>query len=189
MTSAEYFDELYAVDADPWGLSTSEYEHRKRALLLAALPRARYRRAFEPGCAIGVTTAALADRCDELVAMDGSAGAVEQARARTAGRDVVVRHGRILADWPSGSFDLVVLSELLYYLDEAARRDVAHHLETSLTPSGDVVAVHWRHPFSAAPTTGELVHAELRERLPAAGFVLMLHHREPDFLMEAYRLR
>ena len=41
--------ELYADGADPWRAG-SWYERRKRAVVLASLPRERYRRAFEPGC-------------------------------------------------------------------------------------------------------------------------------------------
>lgn len=185
--SDSYFDSLYADNPDPWGLAVSEYEQRKRELLLAALPRPRYRRAFEPGCSIGVTTAALSQRCDAVVAVDGSASAVAQARQRTAGRKVEIRHGHLPAAWPSGSFDLVVLSELLYYLDDAARREMVRRVVVALSGGGDVVAVHWRHPFTAAPTTGEVVHAELRERLAEAGLTVLVEHREPDFLMDAYR--
>ncbi|MFE7421819.1 hypothetical protein [Rhodococcus sp. NPDC057529] len=60
-----YFDAMYAASPDPWGFGDRWYEQRKYALTLAALPRPRYRRAFEPGCSIGILTAALAHRCDE----------------------------------------------------------------------------------------------------------------------------
>ena len=48
------FDRLYRGGTDPYGLRTRWYEMRKRAIVLAALPRARYARAFEPACGIGV---------------------------------------------------------------------------------------------------------------------------------------
>ena len=87
-----YFDRLYAQAADPWGLGTRFYELRKRALLLAALPRAAFRRAFEPGCAIGLLTEELARRCGQVVAWDVADAAVEThappagGTARCAGR-------------------------------------------------------------------------------------------------------
>ena len=49
--------------------------------LLASLPRERFRSAFEPGCATGTLTAALAQRCDSVLAWDGSSIALEAARA------------------------------------------------------------------------------------------------------------
>ena len=77
---AAFFDAMYARSDDPWGFTTRWYEARKYALTLAALPRARYRRVFEPGCAIGALTGRLAERADSVVAMDVSAGALAQAR-------------------------------------------------------------------------------------------------------------
>ncbi len=47
--TAGYFTELYRAADDPWRLGGSWYEERKRALTTAALPRARFRSAFEPG--------------------------------------------------------------------------------------------------------------------------------------------
>lgn len=190
MTSADYFDKLYADKADPWGLSTRAYEQRKLALLLAALPRRRYSTAFEPGCAIGVTTAALAQRCDRLLAMDGAMAAVHHARARLRDQapQVAVAQGSIPKDWPVGRFDLVVLAELLYYLEDTARRDVAELLIEALAPGADVLAVHWRHPFAEAPATGDVVHAELGQRLRAAGLALAVDHVEADFLLQVYAL-
>lgn len=188
MTS-DYFDRLYADNADPWGLSTRAYEQRKLALLLAALPRSRYHRALEPGCAIGVTTAALARRCERVVALDGAVAAVAQARERTSrAGNVVVARGVIPSDWPAGTYDLVVLSELLYYLDEPARRTVTDLLIASLAPGGDLMAVHWRHPFDEALTTGDVVHAELLRRLTSAGMGLLVDHVETDFLLQVYRM-
>src|SRR4051794_19155001 len=134
MTSPHYFDGLYRDDLDPWDLASSPYEQRKLALLMASLPEARYREAFEPGCAIGVTTEALAGRCNRLLAMDGAIRAVEQARRRLVGVKgrVSVREGRIPVDWPALRFDLIVISELLYYLDVEDRREVSSLVVDSL---------------------------------------------------------
>lgn len=188
MTAGEYFDELYAADADPWGLATRGYEQRKLAVLLASLPRPRYHCAFEPGCGIGVTSRALADRCDHLLAVDAAAAAVRQAAARTAGLPVDVRQARIPEEWPADRFDLVVVSELMYYLSDTARGVVARRLRSAVVPSGDVVIVHWRHPFAEAPTTGDRVHDDLTHDLEAAGAHVMVDHVEEDFLLRVIRM-
>jgi SAM-dependent methyltransferase len=188
MTDPGYFDSLYTDNDDPWDLSSSAYERRKLGLLMTALPRRRYARAFEPGCAIGVTTLALAERCEALIAMDGASVAVAQARARVRGCHCVrVEQGRVPDDWPDGSFDLVVLSELLYYLDEGDRLGVSARIVQSLAPGGDLVSVHWRHPFPEAATTGDMAQAELAERLGPNGFELVVAHVEEDFRLEVYR--
>ncbi|MFX6759272.1 methyltransferase, partial [Acinetobacter baumannii] len=80
----------------------------------------RYRSAFEPGCANGEMTAALAPRCDALLAADRHPRAVEAAAARAA-HDQNAAHVRVEtiqvpAEWPQQRFDLVVLSEFCYYL-------------------------------------------------------------------------
>ncbi len=66
------FESLYRQSPDPWQVRTSWYEQRKRALLIAALPQARYGRVLEVGCGNGEMTRLLAPRCDMLVAVDGS---------------------------------------------------------------------------------------------------------------------
>jgi len=81
---AGYFDAKFAASADPWRYRDSWYEARRRALLLAALPRARYRNAIEPGCAIGALSEELASRCEHVLCADFSPRAVAAAQARVA---------------------------------------------------------------------------------------------------------
>ncbi len=64
-----YFDDLYAHDPDPWQFETSAYEAAKYDATLDALPIERFASALEVGCSIGVLTARLAPRCDELLAI------------------------------------------------------------------------------------------------------------------------
>ena len=66
----EHFEARYAADPDPWDFEGSAYERAKYERTLAALGERRYASAFEAGCSIGVFTAMLADRCDELLAVD-----------------------------------------------------------------------------------------------------------------------
>ena len=80
-----YFDAMYQAAADPWGFEDRWYEQRKYAISLALLPAARYRRALEPGCSIGVLTRMLAARCDEVLSCDVAAAAVQAAARRTEG--------------------------------------------------------------------------------------------------------
>lgn len=181
VTEPGYFERLYAESADPWQLSSSVYEARKYALTVAALPNPRYARAFEPGCAIGVLSTLLSARCDELLAWDGAASAVAQSRTRSSPPAVVVERRLIPADWPLGSFDLVVLSELLYFLDRDERRRTLGQTVRSLRPGGHLVAVHWRHPFDEAPSDGDRVHNELRD---VPGMTHLVEHVERDFRLD-----
>ena len=181
MTSPDYFEQLYAESDDPWQLAEKHYEQRKYALTMAALPRARYERAFEPGCSIGQLTSLLADRCDELLATDPVARPLARARATVADEHVTFEQGRVPDDWPAGSFDLIVLSELLYYLSVAERLEVRSAAVDSLAPGGHLVLVHWRHPFEAATCTGDEAHAEMRG---GHDLVSVVEHVEDDFRLE-----
>jgi cyclopropane fatty-acyl-phospholipid synthase-like methyltransferase len=148
---------MYAASPDPWGFTDRWYEQRKYALTLAALSRPRYDSVFEPGCSIGVLSAQLALRCERLVSVDLVESAVDQARKRlralpSGAADVEVRQWDATTDaWPDARFDLVVLSEMVYYLDRerATRllRDAADHL----TVGGEMILVHWRPRCRSTP--------------------------------------
>ena len=150
------------------------------------LPSARYRSGFEPACSIGVLTALLAPRCDALLSCDLSAAAVRAAaRARRPSRASASSGGWSRQDWPGppGRFDLVVLSEVLYYLDDD---DLARTLDlatAALQPGGTLLAVHWRHAVAPWPRTGDEAHEALAARKE---LTLTADHREPDFLAQAY---
>jgi SAM-dependent methyltransferase len=140
----EYFERLYAANGDPWGYETKPYEARKYAATSAALPRRRFRSGFEIGCSIGVLTRLLAARCDRLLAVDVSDASLDRARARCRDqRHVKFERLRIPAAWPARTFDLIVLSEVLYYL---SRDDVAATACKTLRcvrPGAVVLLVHW----------------------------------------------
>lgn len=180
----DYFNGMYAAAPDPWSLRARWYEARKYAISTAMLPRRRYRDAFEPGCSVGVLTGLLAPRCDQLLSCDVAPAAVKAA-AEHAARfpNVTVEQRAIPADWPPGRFDLIVLSEFLYYFAGADLDHVLGLAVAALRPGGTLLAVHWRHPVTEYPRTGDEVHAALGAR---AGLAEIASHTEPDFLAHVY---
>jgi len=180
----EHFDALHAAEADPWQVTTSWYERRKRALTMAALPAERYRAAFEPGCSIGAVTELLAERCDRVTAMDAAASAVDRSRGRLAGRThVQVLQGRLPDDWPADHFDLVVLSEIGYYL---ATTDITTTVErccASLDPGGNLVAVHWSQVADDFASSGREVHEHLRAR---PELTELARYEDTDFQLDVF---
>lgn len=139
-----YFDALYEASPDPWAFETSAYERAKYAATLDALPARRYGRALEVGCSIGVLTRRLAARCDALVAMDPARRALERARARCRDQHhVQFVEGQAPGDWPPGRFDLVMLSEVVYYLDRHDVTRLAARVAASMERGGHVELVHW----------------------------------------------
>ena len=141
---ADYFAEMYKGDTDPWRFATSDYERGKYAATIASLPRERYASALEIGCSIGVLTHEIAGRCDALLALEPASAALDAARERN--RDhahVTFRQGIVPADYPPGPFDLVLLSEVAYYLAAPDLERLTDQVGASLQPGGTIVLVHW----------------------------------------------
>jgi SAM-dependent methyltransferase len=177
----EHFERMYERAEDPWGFASRWYEERKRTLLLASLPEPRYATAYEPGCSIGVLSGELAKRCDRLLAADASSTALGRAGTRLGQLpNVRLERHRLPDDWPTGQFDLVVLSELLYYFDPADLADVCRRAVGAVTPGGTLVSVHWRHDAPDHPRRGHEVQRILadtaRELLRCT-----VAHTEDDF--------
>lgn len=180
-----FFDQLYAQSDDPWRLRASWYEQRKRAVLLASLPSARFVHGYEPGCAIGELTLALADRCNHLLASDGSAQAVQHTRRRLAGREHVrVVQAWLPDEWPPGRFDLVVLSEFLYYLPPDALDRLLQCVLRSTTPNAAVVACHWRAPIAGCVLAGDAVHQQVHARV---ALPRIAHYQDEDFCLDLWQ--
>lgn len=151
------------------------------------LPHARYRHAFEPGCSIGVLTEQLAGRCDHITAIDVAVAALDAThrRLQLAGSRprVTLLRGSLDAPWPSAGYDLVMLSEVCYYLDAAVLRTVLDREVPRLARGATVVAAHWRHPVADYPMTGD--HAN-----DVIGATAGLHHlggyRDTDVVVDVF---
>jgi SAM-dependent methyltransferase len=181
------FVELYESADDPWQVSDKWYERRKRAMVLACLPREHYDLAVEPACGIGVLTGALAARCDRVVAFDPAPNAVRRARERTRDRaNVWVQNGALPQDLPPGPVDLLVFSEILYYLSDEQLRATIDRAVAALRPDGHLLAVHWRPWAPEAPRDGERAHEIL---LAHPGLRVLVEHRDERFLLHVLGLR
>ena len=180
----EYFEGLYAESKDPWNFEASEYEQNKYARTLAVLGERTFRRALEAGASIGVFTEMLADRCDELLAVDVSERAVAEARRRLSGRrHVRVERRTLPEEMPDGPFDLIVASEVLYYFPREEMLTVLRGFERELAPGGILLAVHWRRKTETYPLQGDEVHDLLVEHTRLLGRETII---EPDYRLELF---
>lgn len=183
----DYFDQLYSRANDPWNLGTRWYEQRKYAITLALLPRRHYRHAFEPGCSIGVLTALLTERCASVTATDVVPAALQSAQQRLdgIGRPDQVAFLRQSLDepWPTGPFDLLVLSEVGYYLAPDALRSTLDRECPRLAPEATVIAAHWRHRVDDYLMTGDRVNEVVAE---TAGLHSIGAYRDADVTIDVF---
>lgn len=161
MTPAD-FEARYGADPDPWAYTTSAYERAKYDATLAACGPGPFRCALELGSSIGVLSVRLAPRCRSLVTVDAAPTAVAEARRRLAGvPGVTAILGAIPAAIPQTRYDLVVASEILYYLDETQLARTLERLGELSLPGARWVAVHWRPDGAERPLGAREVHALL----------------------------
>ncbi|KQP23669.1 methyltransferase [Pseudorhodoferax sp. Leaf267] len=170
---------MYARSEDPYGTRARFYEQRKRDVLLACLPRPRFRSCYEPGCGNGELTVGLAARCDALLSADFAPAALRAARSRTEHLpNVTLARHALPQDWPRAQrFDLIVLSEVGYFLALPAVREIAQCCASGLDEDGVLVACDWLPDFDTRATSTGAIHSELA----AIGLVPLVTHAEDDF--------
>jgi predicted TPR repeat methyltransferase len=141
---ARHFERMYRENLDPWSFTTSQYEQEKYEATLSAVGTKRFQMALEVGCSIGVLTSRLAARCDKLIGLDFAPSAVAAARARCARLPgVKIEQMQVPRQWPESSFDLIVFSEVLYFLDESDLRETCDRALGSLLPDGLILLVNY----------------------------------------------
>jgi SAM-dependent methyltransferase len=183
-SSEHFFEQKYAAAADPWAFATSRYERERYRTIVRALSDRRYKRAFEPGCSIGVLTRDLAELCDRIEAIDISSSAVSQAQERCFGLDnVKIAQGKLPDALPFGSFDLIVLSEIGYYFAPEALLEITSQLVSRLTIKGVFLAAHWLGQSPDHKLTGDEVHTLLGS-IP--GIERTLAERHEGFRLERW---
>ncbi len=182
---AEYFDATYQRHDDPWGLATRWYETRKRSILLASLPRESYPRALEIGSSIGVTTDALAGRCQDLLAVDVSAAAVERARRRV-GEKARIEVRDVTRDFPPENSISSCYRRSDIISASSGLASVLTSIGSALSAQGTLVACHWRHPVADYPLSGDEVHDAVAALAAESGLARIARHEEEDFILEIF---
>lgn len=160
----DHLSRIYARSEDPWDHRTSAYEAGKYEATLRHVGPGPFARALEIGCGIGELSRRLAPRCTRLLAMDVIPAAVARAGAALAafpGAEAVL--GAAPGDLPEEACDLVLLSEVLYFLTPDEIADLGAWLARNAT--GPIVAVNWTGPTDE-PLTGEVAVALLARTLP-----------------------
>lgn len=160
---AAYWDDIFR-DADPWNYA-SPYEQEKYERQLQMLPGGAIGTALELACAEGHFSRQLSPRVGRLIATDISPAALVRARERCAGlANIEFSPLDLVADPLPEGLDLIVCSEVLYFLPDAdSLRHIASRLAAALAPGGHLLVAHafvlgdsrnrtafdWSDPFGA----------------------------------------
>jgi SAM-dependent methyltransferase len=179
------FELLHQQSADPWSVLGSWYERRKRAITLAALPEHHLGAVLDVGCSVGVLTADLAARARRVIAVDRSEAALAHAARRLAGvENVQLLRMRVPEQWPGGSFDTIVLSEVCFFLDEAELRSLAVRAFDALRGRGSLLMVHWRHAMVGWRLDADAVHGSFERFGHEHGYRIATHLVDQDFRLD-----
>lgn len=162
---AHHFQRLYDASPDPWQFRSSEYERAKSRTTIASLGGRHFRSGFEVGCSIGELSCMLADYCDALLAVDIVEAPLSAARSVCAEQPWVrFAQMEVPRQWPDDMFDLIVLSEVLYFLSPHDIIRVADRVVDTLVPQGAVMLVNWRGRTDD-PCTGDQAAAIFIDRV------------------------
>ncbi|MHA6249058.1 polysaccharide deacetylase family protein [Pontibacter sp. CAU 1760] len=189
-----YFESLFIKNPDPWKY-THPYEQTKYEQTLSLLPDISFDRALEIACAEGHFTQMLAPRVKQLTATDISEIALKRAAARCGEQDnIQYKQFDLLKDPIPGTYDLMVCSEMLYFLvSVSVLETVASKMVASLSQEGYLLMAHahqiiddpksagydWGFPFGAK------VIGEVFAKVP--GLQLIQEIRTPLYRIQLFQ--
>jgi SAM-dependent methyltransferase len=140
---AKRLEIMYQQLEDPWGFESEDYERERYEETIGVLDRPTYQSVLEVGCGEGAFTVMLKDRAERILGVDISPTAIERASRRVADLPrISFRAMDISEELPDGPFDLIICSEVLYYVHPFRRLAVAKGLFARLTPDGEMLLVH-----------------------------------------------
>jgi hypothetical protein len=127
-----------------------------------------------------------AERCDRVLASDGSVTAARLAAERCATLPVSVSHRALPAGPVDEAFspDLVLLSEVVYYLSDEVRADTVALVDQRGATDCELVVVHWDGAPHDAWLSGRGGQTEVVAQLVARGWTQRVHHEDDGFLLD-----
>jgi SAM-dependent methyltransferase len=138
---------VFSRREDPFSYRNSTYEIARLDAMEQALGGRSYAAALEVGCAEGDFTERLARLAGKVTALDISPVAIARARKRLGGRAEIAEAD--IRDWlppQGGGYDLIVLADVLYYLDKPLVRGQFEALfgrvASWLGPGGRLLLAH-----------------------------------------------
>ena len=185
---AATFDAVYQAN-DPWGSANPRYtyQRRKYEVLSGLLAGRHYTNVLDLGSGLGDLARLLAARSDQVLGLDISQVASDQAAVRhQAAPNLCFAQADVLDLSASydGAFDLVMVADMLYYLpqpiEDATLKRLALRLARLLQPGGTLLLAN--HFFFAADRESRLSRRIHRAFEWSPGLRVVSEHRRPFYL-------
>jgi trans-aconitate methyltransferase len=143
-----------------------------------------FENAFEIGCSIGILTKLLARQCRSILAVDVADTALTTAAETCAAfPQVTFKNLQVPAAWPADQkFDLILCSEVLYFLSPRDIMRLAGLAAESTVPGGLALLVNYTEPVDE-PCSG---HQAAQIFVQAAGdrFAVQKQIRQDKFRID-----
>ncbi|TLU99559.1 class I SAM-dependent DNA methyltransferase [Dyadobacter luticola] len=187
----DYFNNVYQNSNDPWNFESSEYELGKYKETVKYLSRDFFKNAFEIGCSIGVLTHMFADRCGALLSVDAAEAPLVKARSRLRGFEHVrIEKMSVPQQFPEEQFDLILMSEVGYYLSMPDLLKLQQEMLNHLEKGGQLLLVHWTPEVHDYPLTGDQVHEAFLAISGEGGPLKLLHSsRAENYRLDSFEKR
>jgi len=187
--AAAAFDKLYADNIDPWGFEVPQfsYQRRKYQTIVSLIPKRHYEHALDLGCGVGLLTQQLADKADQVLGLDVSTVAIQDARTRVQNMpNVGFEQADVLnlSNDLDGRFDLLIVADVLYYLQpmsDQVLKETALRLRRLLKPGGIcVLANHFFFEIDPDSRLSRRIHQAFTW---SPGFGLLHDYRRAFYLV------
>jgi 2-polyprenyl-3-methyl-5-hydroxy-6-metoxy-1,4-benzoquinol methylase len=156
--TAMRFDRLFRATRDPWNYESCPLSERRLQLILHTLPKRRYARLFEVGCAEGWMTPLLAARADQLISADISLVALSRAEARCRRlSNVHFIQTDLQRSSTNGPFDGIVCAGVLVFLPMESQQKVCNQLVAAIEHDGHLLLEHTRESYPGE-IAGNTIH-------------------------------
>ncbi len=183
-----YFEDLYSQKTDPWNFRESDYEHQKYKRSIAALGSKKYDHCLELGCSIGIQTKMLSQICSTVLAVDISKAAIETAKHNCYRiTNVNFETCDVVKSFPKGKYDLIICSEVGYYLNPTDLLSLFENIDGSVQPNGKLLMVHWTPFVPDYPLSGDEVHERFMSFVePMEKYRELVHERHDLYRLQVW---
>jgi len=185
------FDLLYTEKCDPFGSLQSHWRYQalKYERVISFLPKRTYRSALDVGCGLGPFTRRLSAYADQVLGVDFSGAAIEQARKLSTSQS------HVRYEWADvynlqqidERFDLITVLDVLYYLSPSSEellQSIASQMEGLLVPGGLLLLVnHYFFGIDAQSKETRRIHDSF---LQGTDLQVVSEHRRPFFLASLF---